>query len=278
MSYRCFILADSLNIESGDRLTTFEVCFPRMVLADITRHRSLSFSVESTRARPTETIIEQVRNDPYVPDFRARAKGMGSGEPLPPAELRRLQWRWIEAAKRSADTAESMLHAGKEHVGRLLESFAWVTAIISGTEWTNFFTLRAPPVGAEPDPRFPAQIELQRIAHLMRAARDSSFPVEMHMGGWHLPLVTAHERAALGGREAAHVSAGRCASVSFLKHNQGEGNLASSGRWEERLAPSKHWSPGEHPAQAVSRTYLGNTGNFRGWLQLRKFYPGEDGR
>ncbi len=47
-------------------------------------------------------------------------------------------------------------------------------------------------------------------------------------------------------------------------------------RASRRLAPSGHNSPFEHVAMALSSD--DRCGNFRGWRQMRKFLPNEDGQ
>lgn len=265
MNYACKILADSAN-PNGDRLTTFEITFPRMVLADITRHRMLSYSIESTRAVPVEKRIEMVRNDPFVPAMRARATGMGRGEPLEGVEKKVAEHHWRWAATYAATMAEKLLHTEKGLVGRLLEPFSWVTGIISGTEWQNFFALRCDEG---------AQMELQIIAEMMRDAYDDSAPTLLQWGQWHLPLVSEQERRGVYPMVApsflAGVSAGRCAAVSYARHAIDETPGTSYSRWAQRLQPAAHWSPAEHPAMAD----VGHYGNFQGFCQLRKFYPDE---
>jgi hypothetical protein len=282
MAYQCSILADSVG-PHGYRLTTFEVEFPRMILADYTRHRSLSYSFESTRARPTELLIEQVRNDPYVPLARKRAKGMGGGELLTPKEQADFEAWWRQGARQAADIAERLLFIGKEHNGRILEPYAWISGIISGTEWENFFGLRCPPPGEAPDNRFPPQIELQIIADMQRDLYRSNKPTELEYGDWHLPLWNGQEDVNQAWEDVTDslfppkVCAGRIATVSYKKHHlQGSVNEAY-GRWQNTLAPLAHWSPGEHPAKAVAYEphLLQNLGNFVGFKQLRKHYPGE---
>jgi hypothetical protein len=283
MTWQCEILADSIG-PHGYRLTTFEVEFPRMVLADYTRHRSLSYSFESTRARPTELLIEQVREDPYIPQARKRAKGMGGGEPLSPWEQADFEMWWRKAARDAADNAERLLFIGKEHCGRILEPFAWISGIISGTEWENFFALRCPPEGEAPDNKYPAQIELQIIASMQRDLYRSNWHGNLkalNYGDWHLPLFTSEDALqrwpdVTDPLLPAKVSAGRIATVSFKKHHQNGSVSEGYERWENKLAPSAHWSPGEHPAKVVAHNDpLIDTGNFIGFKQLRKHYPGE---
>ncbi len=278
--YRCEILADSLN-PSGCRLTTFEVTFPRMVLADLTRHRVFSYSFESTRAIPVRKRIDLVRNDPYVPIFRGETPGMGGGYILSDDEQEYLQAQWRQAASFAADTAQRMIDAGKEHVGRILEPYSWITGIISGTSFDNYFGLRAPPLGEEPDPeKWGAQIELQIIANMMQVAYHENEPEQLGFGDWHLPLVTDEEKQRYNSDEdrwtlmLPKISAGRCASTSYLRqHDANNTAEVAFERWEVRLAPSAHWSPGEHPAVALHGSV--QMGNFTGFRQLRKFYPDE---
>lgn len=265
MNYACEILADSAN-PNGDRLTTFEITFPRMVLADITRHRMLSYSIESTRAVPVEKRIEMVRDHPFVPMMRERATGMGRGALLGGEAQRFAEQHWIKAAHAAAYYAQDLLHTEKGLVGRLLEPFSWVTGIISGTEWENFFALRCDEG---------AQMELQIIAEMMRDAYDASTPSLLQWGQWHLPLISEQEHRGIYPMIApsflAGVSAGRCAAVSYARHAIDEAPGVSHERWEKRLRPAAHWSPAEHPAMA----HEGRAGNFTGFQQLRKFYPGE---
>ena len=56
------ILADSLNL-SGNRLTTFELTFPRVILAEFNTHRMISRNAASSRAIPTEKLIQRVLDE-----------------------------------------------------------------------------------------------------------------------------------------------------------------------------------------------------------------------
>ena len=79
--YAVRILADSLG-PSRIRLTTLEVTFPRFLLAEFNTHRMLSRNSASSRAIPTERLIKEVRERPFIPEFNKRVTGMGVGEEL----------------------------------------------------------------------------------------------------------------------------------------------------------------------------------------------------
>lgn len=70
------IIADSIS-PAGHRFTTFEVVYPRIVLAEVNTHRALSRVSASSRAVPVEKMIRRVTEDPYVPTHWGKnQKGM----------------------------------------------------------------------------------------------------------------------------------------------------------------------------------------------------------
>jgi thymidylate synthase ThyX len=287
MSYEATIIADSVA-PHGIRLTTFTVTFPRFILAELNTHRMLSRNSASSRAIPTEKIIQRVLENPFVPEtFNKRVKGMGVGEVLATSDQITCQKAWLYARDKSVQAAHVLVDAGvdKSRVNRLLEPFMWHTALVTATEWSNFFALRD-----HPD----AQPEFQILARMMRESMDASSPQELGYGEWHLPLLSDEERSELRheetlsqawgdrplpGAEAnrmkwAKVSAGRCFKVSYDRVTDDE-DPADSFRRSETAPDSGHWSPLEHPAMAVESdvTFISN---FRGWRQLRKFFAAED--
>lgn len=272
--YDVKVLADSISPDKV-RLTTLEATFPRFILAELNTHRMLSRNSASSRAIPTEKQIDRVLNQPFIPEFNKRVTGMGVGEALSPRENRRMQSKWLVARDDAVRAARGLLEVDKSRANRLLEPFMWHTAIVSATEWENFFALRCHPA---------AQPEFRKVAEMMQEAMWLSQPDKLDYGDWHLPLVDP--LVDLNNpldpdewqRQLAEASAGRCARVSYDKQHEDDALQASRDRWEQ-LAGFGHWSPGEHPAQAVplanfpGYTY---TGNFKGWKQLRKFYAGEN--
>jgi hypothetical protein len=174
----------------------------------------------------------------------------------------------------------------------------WHTVIVTATEWDNFFALRCNPA---------AQPEMQETASAMREAMWASNPVELDHTGWHCPGVSQSDMALPLDKDIFTdklvwplVSAGRMAKVSYLTHGNPE-NPNESYRRARNLTSNGHWSPLEHPATPFSGedwqwvdeqkvAILNETpdapesvldrcefiGNFRGWKQLRKFFPNEE--
>lgn len=292
MSYNVKILADSISPDDV-RLTTLEVTFPRFILAEVNTHRMLSRNSASSRAIPTEKIIERVQKNPFIPEtFNKRVKGMGVGEALEGDDLELARHAWLMA--RNAAVAGAMklsqLDTDKSRANRLLEPFMWHTAIISATEWENFFALRDHPA---------AQPEFQIVARMMREAMGTSIPVTLDYRQWHLPLVSVEDyrRYETDDQELAQqaevvgdwagdwetvkkLSASRCARVSFDTQHDDEPHEKTLAR-AEMLMGNGHLSPFEHVARPMdSREYGADPtrdfrGNFRGWFQMRKEIPHE---
>lgn len=275
--YAARVLADSFcrDADNGYRLTTVQATFPRFILAEVNTHRRLSRNSASSRAIPPELQIAKVRETPFVPEvFRSRVKGMGQGEELEDQEG--LRATWILAAMHSADIAEELMDSNlsKALVNRVMEPYLWHTAILSATEWENFFALRCPP-GEEVDPTFPAQPEFQQIAILMRRAMSESYPERLGMDEWHLPLVRVDER---NDQLACEISAGRCATISYEKQEAEWEDATLSIERCQKLCVSGHMSPLEHQARPMMPGEEDLGGNFDGWTQFRKLIPHEENR
>lgn len=60
------IIADSLSPQ-GHRITTMQVTFPRMILAELNTHRLFSRNSASSRAIPFEKMVKSVQENPFIP-------------------------------------------------------------------------------------------------------------------------------------------------------------------------------------------------------------------
>src|ERR1700761_6199615 len=164
MAFSARVLLDSRS-PSGARLTTFEVRYPRFIHSEMMTHRMFSRNAASSRAIPIKKMIAAVRDEPALPVYWGRNQtGMSAREEIPPeiAELARAQWQSaLEDALRHAERlAEKDIDLHKQLVNRLLEPFAWITVIITASDWANFFTQRC---------HEDAQPEIKRIADMMLA-------------------------------------------------------------------------------------------------------------
>lgn len=281
------VLRDSYcNVEDKyHRLTTMEVTFPRFILAELNTHRMFSRNTASSRAIPTRKLIERVRDSPFVfARWLQNESGMSATEELPDHAQVMATSLWCEAARRAASSAQYLLDTGvhKQQVNRLLEPFLYVTAIVSATEWENFFNLRS----TDRNPDCGAQPEMSALANSMLRAYNASHPECLSEGEWHLPLTEDLPDSFDRGRlfeisdgvsvpAACLVSAGRCARVSYLSHDK-DRPVSHDIELALRLLSNRHLSPFEHIA-TPSVDPDADTGNFFGWLQLRKMVPGERG-
>ena len=298
MTHSAKILADSLSPD-GVRLTTFEITFPRIVLAEFNTHRMFSRNSASSRAIPVEKMIKMVMENPYVSSsWGKNQKGMQADQEVSPQQAAEARAGWLNARDCAVIYAKTLGEIGvhKQITNRLLEPFMWHTVIVTSTEWSNFFHLRDNPQ-AHPD--------IQKIAHMMRElyASPDRQPKKLDYGEWHLPLVSKEEHYAEAHLEESprwevlrKVSVGRCARVSYLTHD-GKRDLSEDIRLHDQLLQNGHLSPFEHVARPVDFTRTGDRelcvephplpwkpaltakdlfcGNFRGWVSLRKTIPGE---
>jgi thymidylate synthase ThyX len=266
VSYSAIVIADSVSPD-GKRLTSMACRYPRFIHAELLTHRALSRSSASSRAIPVQKLIEQVKLDPVEPVYWGKNQaGMQAREELRDRERLACEAAWRDARHDAVRSARELftLGAHKQIVNRLLEPWMWITVIVTATDWANFFALRC---------HEDAQPEMRRIAELMRDAMRDSEPRGIDYHEWHLPFVTDEERAD-DSVDWRQVSAGRCARVSYLSHD-GRRDVQADLDLYERLRRNGHLSPLEHVATPVQWERR-STGNFRGWLQLRKNIANED--
>ncbi len=182
MSYKCEIIADSLSPQ-GNRLTSFVVTYPRIIHAEMCRHRILSRNTASSRAIPFKKMVKDVQENPFIPIAWQKAhKGMQGNEYFKDRhEVESRKSIWLSARNKAVEHSKflngksydlgtykepkkevkSEKGVTKQLCNRLLEPFMWTTEIISGTEWENFFKLRCPQyvVSGYPDGCSPEALE-----------------------------------------------------------------------------------------------------------------------
>ena len=275
MLHNVKILADSRNIVTGDRITTFELNFPRPLLAEINTHRMLSSNAGSSRAIPIKKVIEKIIKDPYIPQFTKNQKGM-QGQLFDTEIQKDAESVWLESMNVAIDQAQKLidLNIHKQNVNRLLEPWMYVPVLVTGTEWRNFFNLRCAEA-THPD--------FRSIAREMKVLYDDNEPNKLELGQWHIPftdnVIKNHNLFKF--TDALKVATARAARISYTTHD-GVYDYDRDFQLHDILLEEKHYSPFEHCAKAVfinrcdtpeyavlnDETRV-NTRNFRGWFSYR---------
>lgn len=272
------IILDSIS-EEGIRLTTWHLRVPRCIWPEFLTHRVFSRNGRSSRAVPVKTMIQEIKDDPFVPwHWGKNQPGMQANEELdalifienssyPYKDLFREE-AWILACGTALKFAEAYMEAGyhKQIVNRLLEPFMWIDVVITATEWDNFFDLRT---HGDAEPHF------RDIARQMKTLYDKHIPTELPFGEWHLPYVTKEEQAEYDINSCIKLSVARCARISYKSFDGNDSLVKEFERFDKLVGSDpKHYSPFEH--QATPDTVDGDWldpdlwGNFRGWVQARK--------
>lgn len=232
------IIADSIC--NGYRITTLQLRMPRFLLAQLNTHRMFSRNAASSRAIPVDKLIEQVRNNPFIPEhFAANKAGMVAGEELSAQEQNSCLFWWKQASEQAVIHASRLKLIGthKQWINRILEPFLMVDVLVTATEWGNFFKLRL----AED-----SQPEMQKLAQCMLDAIKNGTPVERTM---HIPYVDVPPDSDYGMfHKYAKLSAARCARVSYSNHDGSKVDEGKDKTLAEKLLSAGHMSPFEHAA------------------------------
>lgn len=274
------VVADSIS-PAGIRLTTMELCFHRFILPEFNTHRMFSRNAASSRAIPTQKLLDQVRDEPAMPmHWGKNQPGMQAREEI--EDNKKAISKWDDAAFNAATLANRLdiLGVHKQVTNRLLEPFMWVKVIVTATEWDNFFDLRLHPA---------AQPEMALLASKMREAMDESNPKWLTNSDWHLPYIKEEEADVYTNELMRKCSAARCARVSYLNHDNTEPDTDKDIALADRLLKDGHMSPFEHQASPMGSegsdwyddwiekgvTHIDKehqlwSGNFRGWVQYRQ--------
>lgn len=254
----------------------------RFILAEMNTHRAFSRNSASSRAIPSAKIRERVMTDTAYPVYwGSEQRGMQAGAELDPEQIEMCKAGWESArdkAVRCADVLANSYDLHKSLVNRLVEPFMWHTAIISATEWDNFFWQRC---------HKDAQPEMKAVADEMQRAYYTSEPRRLVHGEWHMPYIDrdaieqnfkrdevrdAFKSSDYGIQALKRISVARCARVSYLTQD-GKRDIEEDLSLYGRLKTSGHWSPFEHVATPAANH---EPSNFVGWKQFRKEFRDEN--
>lgn len=230
---------------SGVRVITFELQFPRFLLAQFNTHRAFSRSAASSRALPHRVVIAGPRYRPQV--FPLNGAGMQPRGSLSGLRslLAAVVWRLCELAAAGGSNLLHALGVHKEICNRIMEPFLYVRVVmttgLSGLQ--NFFDLRL---------HGDAQNDMQILARAMGRAISVSTPTRREI---HLPYVDDRRTHAYRLYVEKNVpeilqdirtSVARCARVSYLRNNK-PSTIADDLHTYQKLVGSRpgHFSPAE---------------------------------
>lgn len=274
MAIKSEIIADSIN-PYGKRLTTYILEYPRYIHSELMTHRVFSRNAASSRAIPVEWFIKEVTENPVIPTHWGKNQsGMQANEELSPEDIEACKKEWLLARDNAIQSVLKLkdLNLHKQIANRILEPWFHIRIILSSTEFSNFFALRAHE-DAHPD--------LKKLAYLMLDQYNESTPKVLVRGEWHIPfgdridqdrldkLSTSEDKQEL----VKKIAVARCARISYYNFD-GKDDYASDIKLADRLMANvpKHLSPAEH----VAISDYGWHGNFNGWKQYRKFFSDEN--
>jgi len=253
------VICDSID-SLGNRITTMEVVFPRIILPQLLTHRVFSRNTASSRAIPVNRLIARVREHPFFPHtFNMAKKGMVAGEALDKETQIKAMSTWSSACSHAIQAAEQLLqlNVSKEHANRLLEPFSYVNMLITSTEWKNFFSLRISD---------DAQPEIQTLAICMHHALYEAKPKPLEIGMWHMPY-SQNIEGEFDLKDKLFICSGRCARVSYLTHD-GKSDAQKDLDLGKKLLQDRHLSPLEHIARCMNDET--KYANFKGWASYRE--------
>lgn len=292
------VVAYSYDLEgNAPPIVTMHLHYPRIIHSELMTHRVFSRNARSSRAVPVKTMLNEIRNDPFVPwHWGKNQKGMQAGEEC--SEAVKDWWgvggtldnvnAWCQAATQAANAAEAFMNAGyhKQVANRLLEPFSWIDTLVTSTSWANFFHLRD---HEDAEPHF------RDLARLMHKAIATADPKPLKHGEWHLPYINENDRdgvcfdLGLGANtEKANdllikLSVARCARISYKPFDGDASVERELERYDQLVGSSPlHASPAEHQATPDHLYPADNEwekpehhGNFNGWIQYRKTLANE---
>lgn len=264
MACKVKVLSKSINVVTGDTLTTVELRYWRAIHGELMTHRVFSRNAGSSRATPVKKMLDQVWNDPAGPiHWGVNKAGMQANAELRGWRLKLSQNLWRTSGKVACAFAWGLMKIGlhKQVANRILEPWQYINVIVSSTDWSNFYELRC---------HKDAQPEFQELAREIRYQITFTEPNKLVTGQWHLPYIDDTELNTLSLKEQLMVSTARNARVSIAPFD-GNAKIAKEIERHDLLVGStpKHMSPTEHVAMAMPTSE--NYGNFRGFKQYRQF-------
>lgn len=302
------IVAHSIREGSGEELISYELVYPRIILAEVNTHKMLSKNTSSSRAIPFEKMVETIEKDPFIPiAWQKQHRGMQGYEYFE-TEVENLirDGAWLEASKLAIQNAKNLYELGvtKQLANRFLESWMWVTQLVTGTResfehlfnqrcpeypggcksWKELcdldsnYTMETPIIERLKVNKGQAEIHFMDLAEKMYDALQESISNELFMGSYHIPflkdIISSEEM--LGVDNLITMSVALTARVSYT--SIGDDNKLTLERAKDiynHCLDNSHWSVFEHIGQCMRdseyehsiRQIDGQGYNTKGWYK-----------
>lgn len=265
MSYSVKIIKDS-QTPDGDRITTFELEYPRIIHSELLTHRNAVKNSSSSRAIPSFRMRDWVSSNMYVPFYwGSKRKGMQAGKPVKYEKIARLVWIVAAYSVLGLSWCLDKLKVHKQLANRILEPFSYIKIIFTTTQPDNLFHLRCDAA---------AQPEIQKIVRMMARAYRDNVPEQIAYNEWHLPYINADELLKYPIQDLLKFSAARCARVSYQTFDGKPANPSDDLNTFNKLicGPIPHSTPTEHQAMKPSMSYKSSNCH-KTWFQHRDLIP-----
>ena len=282
------IVADSVDTR-GNRIISYILNVPQVIVKELLRHRMFSFSSSSMRAVPFKKVLQDIRENMFIPlAFQSHHSGMQGTEYVSEEKTKEAKQQWVEIALKACDEAEKLYSIGvtKQLCSRIVEPYGYAKILVTATEFSNFFELRCPSYigegvryyswkdfckkyGNNLDTPFTvkdllntsqAEIHIQALAEAMWDAMNESTPKELQPNEWHIPDFGLHKGLLekyisdyflSSPKTEIKIAVAHCAKLSYNNHGNSV-DFAKDIKLHNQLLASHHMSPFEHVARVMS--------------------------
>lgn len=238
------IIADT--IFNRNRVTTFEITLPHIIVPELLTHRMFSRNAASFRAIPTSKFLKNVQFTPRK--FPKNRPGMSSEEWLEGAReiAANCIWAFGKVSAKVCTYALSKLGVHKQIANRPVGPYSYTTYVVTSNEFgfNNFFDQRC-------DKN--AQPEMYDLALYMRSKWHTSSPQESPL---HIPYTPYSEPKFVDFCEtkkdqlvldlSKKIATARLARISYLNHGSEVIDYEKDLKLFESLVEKRHMSPFDH--------------------------------
>lgn len=187
MTIEVEMIADSVAAETGSRISTMVLRYPRMVHSEFMTHRKFGRNASSSRAIPMQKMHKSVREEPALPEkWTMNQQGMQGYQEASPEIIEQAKRIIAIHREQSIETAEQLAALGlhKQVFNRYTEPHQHIRVVVTSSDWQNFLLLRTHET-AEPT--------MQALANTMLETLANSKPKRLDRGDWHLPYYDEEE-------------------------------------------------------------------------------------